>query len=184
MQGVLTTAERGFDEDRDGETATGAEDDSELEPDDELQRRLGRALYAACATAVDRLTGRMVTALREAGVLDDSLLVISAARGQALGEHTPIGVEPSLPHAELTHVPLLVRGPNPNWPGVRIRDLVQPAVCGAWCWTGCRPAPLTTAGRPEFDACSTRWTRRQIRRTSLPRSARKWRLPVGAITVG
>jgi arylsulfatase A-like enzyme len=116
-------------------TALGAEEvveagdrvENDLEPDDELQRRLGRALYAACATAVDRLVGRVVTALRETGVLDECLLVISAARGQALGEHTPIGIDPELPHAELTHVPLLVRGPNPDWEGVRHRALVQPA---------------------------------------------------------
>lgn len=97
------------------------------DPDEELQRRLGRALYAACATAVDRMVGRTIAALKAAGVWDECLIVVTAARGQALGEHVPMGVDPDLPHAELTHVPLIVRGPNRDWPGTRRRELVQPA---------------------------------------------------------
>jgi arylsulfatase A-like enzyme len=99
----------------------------ELEPDEELHRRLARALYAACATAVDRMVGRTVSALRQTGVWDDCLFVVTAARGQALGEHGPIGIDPDLPHSEMTHVPLIVRGPNQDWPGTRRRELVQPA---------------------------------------------------------
>jgi choline-sulfatase len=57
-----------------------------LEP--ALEDRVGAAsLYDAEVTAADRATGRVIDALRAAGVLDDTIVIVTADHGESLGEH-------------------------------------------------------------------------------------------------
>jgi choline-sulfatase len=57
-----------------------------LEP--ALEDRVGAAsLYDAEVTAADRATGRVIDALRTAGVLDDTIVIVTADHGESLGEH-------------------------------------------------------------------------------------------------
>jgi arylsulfatase len=68
--------------------------------------------YDGDVAAADRELGRLLDALRARGVLDRSIVVVTADHGQSLGQHD------WLPHGQITnenlHVPLIVRFP----PGV------------------------------------------------------------------
>jgi arylsulfatase len=68
--------------------------------------------YDADVATADREVGRIVTALRERGLLDRAIVVVTADHGQSLGQHD------WLPHGRITNdnlqVPLIVRFP----PGV------------------------------------------------------------------
>jgi N-acetylglucosamine-6-sulfatase len=61
--------------------------------------------------AVDRGVGRIVDALREAGELDDTLLVFTSDNGFYHGEHR-VPREKTLPYEPAIRVPLVVRGPG------------------------------------------------------------------------
>jgi arylsulfatase A-like enzyme len=71
---------------------------------------LGR--YDADVAAADHEVGRLIDALRQRGVLDRAIVVVTADHGQSLGQHD------WLPHGRITNdnlqVPLIVRFP----PGV------------------------------------------------------------------
>ena len=68
--------------------------------------------YDADVAAADHEVGRLIEALRTRGILDRSIVVVTADHGQSLGQHD------WLPHGRITddnlHVPLVVRFP----PGV------------------------------------------------------------------
>ena len=65
--------------------------------------------YDADVAVADREVGRLIEALRARGVLDRSIVVVTADHGQSLGQHD------WLPHGRITednlHVPLIVRFP-------------------------------------------------------------------------
>lgn len=60
--------------------------------------------------SVDEGVGRIVAALSEAGVLDDTLLLFTSDNGYLLGEHRYVGKV--VAYEESLRVPLLVRGPG------------------------------------------------------------------------
>ncbi len=74
------------------------------------------ALYDAEMRRVDRLFGRMLDLLRERGLLDSTLIILSADHGEELLDHGFVGHASTSLHAklyeELIHVPLIV-----SWPG-------------------------------------------------------------------
>lgn len=77
--------------------------------DGESIRRM-RAYYLATVTLVDRQIGRIVEALKQRGVLQDTLIVFSSDHGDHLGDH-------GLPFKESYYesslmVPLIVAGPG------------------------------------------------------------------------
>ncbi len=71
--------------------------------------RIRRAYYA-CITEIDTTLGRLFTALRERGLLKNTLILFTSDHGEMLGDHGLGGkslfLEPS------AHVPLLVRPPG------------------------------------------------------------------------
>jgi len=96
----------------------------ELARDNALERL--QATYAAALTYFDAQVGRLLQDLRAQGWYDDLLLLVTADRGLALGEHGVIGEAPPELHEELVHLPLLVRWPRGQEAGRRVAALTQP----------------------------------------------------------
>jgi arylsulfatase A-like enzyme len=74
-------------------------------------RELVRDAYDDCLAYVDRELGRFVQGLDRAGLLANTLVVVTADHGEHLGEHDLYGHASSLYDAEI-HVPLLVLLPG------------------------------------------------------------------------
>jgi choline-sulfatase len=103
-----------------------------------LEDRVGAASpYDAEVTAADRATGRVIDALRAAGVLDDTIVIVTADHGESLGEHNE-ATHAIFVYDATVRVPLIVRHPATLAAGrvydgpVRLVD-VMPTVLG---WLG------------------------------------------------
>jgi arylsulfatase A-like enzyme len=72
-----------------------------------------RDLYDGEIRYVDRELGRLVDALRAAGLLDDTLLVVTADHGESLGEHRYWFEHGMYAYENTCRVPLIVRLPAP-----------------------------------------------------------------------
>ncbi len=76
----------------------------------DAHKRKIRAHYAALVEQIDHEVGEIMAALRERGVLENTLIVFAADHGDSLGDHNLIGkghyYESSI------HVPLIVRQPG------------------------------------------------------------------------
>jgi len=110
-----------------------------------------RAAYAAAVGQVDGQLGRFFDDLRADGRYDDTLIVVTADHGLALGEHGAVGPGGSL-YDEQLHVPLLVKLPGGARAGTRVpwqvRQIdVAPTVLDV---AGFAPHP-TWAGASLFD---------------------------------
>jgi arylsulfatase A-like enzyme len=68
--------------------------------------------YSGQVSLIDELIGGYWAALAEAGRTDNLLFVLYSPRGFPLGEHRRVGTADLALHAELTHVPLLIRTPS------------------------------------------------------------------------
>jgi arylsulfatase A-like enzyme len=71
-----------------------------------------RAVYKGMVTLVDEALGRVLGRLRELGVADETAVVLVSDHGFLLGEHKLTGKIATSLHAEMTHVPLIVRTPD------------------------------------------------------------------------
>ena len=69
-----------------------------------------RRYYYAMIENMDDNVGRLVTFLREAGLADDTTIVVSSDHGDLLGSHTM--AEKQYPQEESVGVPLLITGPG------------------------------------------------------------------------
>jgi len=78
-------------------------------PEDE--RRFLRALYDGEIREADRLVGEVLTVLRERGLLDTTIVVVTADHGQSIGEHGRFG-HGGLVTQPVIHVPLIIAGPG------------------------------------------------------------------------
>ncbi len=78
-----------------------------------------RAIYLGLAAEVDHHIGRVIGALKEAGIYDDTLLVVTADHGEMLGDHHVWGKQTFYDAAY--HTPLIIRDPeHPAAHGQRI----------------------------------------------------------------
>lgn len=68
-------------------------------------------LYDGNLAAVDHELGRIRAMLESSGLLDRTVLIVSADHGEALGEHGFIGHAPQV-YEEAVHIPLIVRFPK------------------------------------------------------------------------
>ncbi len=75
------------------------------------ERVLVRDAYDDCLAYVDRQVGRLVEGLDQAGLLANTLVIITADHGEHLGEHELFGHASSLYDPEI-HVPLVVLLPG------------------------------------------------------------------------
>ncbi|MCB1269705.1 MAG: sulfatase-like hydrolase/transferase, partial [Microthrixaceae bacterium] len=88
----------------------------------ELQRL--RDLYDGEIAHVDSLVRGMVEELRRAGLIEDTILVVTSDHGENLGEHGLVDHVFSL-YRTTTQVPLIVRAPGLLEPGTRVAAPVQ-----------------------------------------------------------
>jgi arylsulfatase A-like enzyme len=75
------------------------------------QREHLRSQYDSSVAYMDAGIGRLLRKLREDGVYDNSLIIVTSDHGEAFGEHGLIGHGVSV-HQEHIHVPLLVKFPK------------------------------------------------------------------------
>jgi arylsulfatase A-like enzyme len=93
-----------------------------------------RAMYAGAITFSDKCFGVLLEALERKGVLDDTLVILTADHGYSLGDHGRTGKhgvpnppqEPWPLYEECVHVPLLIHAPKQARPA-RCEELVQHA---------------------------------------------------------
>ncbi len=87
------------------------------------QIALARRLYDEAIAYTDDEVGRFVDALRERGLLDDTVLVVTSDHGEAFGEHGSLHHGQDL-YDETTHVPLVLRYPRAAPAGRRVAEVV------------------------------------------------------------
>lgn len=82
------------------------------------------SLYDGCVLGIDqKLVLPIVEALRQAGVYDNTIIVITGDHGESLGEHQYVGHNNNF-YEQLVHVPLLIRHPDLS-KRVNISELAQ-----------------------------------------------------------
>lgn len=85
---------------------------------------LQRALYDAALAHLDEQIGDLVDHLRSMGILDNTVIVLTADHGEGLGDHMDLEHGISL-YNSLIHVPLIMRGGDDFRGGGRVSDIVQ-----------------------------------------------------------
>jgi len=93
-----------------------------LAPVDPSLIRLMSDLYDAEIACLDDAVGNLLDRLRERGILDQTIVVITSDHGENIGEHGLLDHQFSL-HRTIRHVPLIVRYP-PRFRAGRIVDEV------------------------------------------------------------
>jgi len=83
-----------------------------------------RQLYDGLVASIDAEIGRLVARLRELGLYDDTLIVVTADHGDGFLEHGFIS-HSTLPYDELARVPLIVKLPRGGRAGVRVDAQVR-----------------------------------------------------------
>ena len=91
--------------------------------EDELQNI--RALYAGEVSFVDKWIGHLIEKLGNLGVLEDSLVVFMSDHGAPHGEHGNLRKTTDNLYNELLKIPLIMRFPNGEHAGKRIKSLVS-----------------------------------------------------------
>jgi arylsulfatase A-like enzyme len=83
-----------------------------------------RALYDGELNYLDQQIGTVVQFLQSAGILDETMLVITSDHGDCLGEHNQVGHRMAL-YEQLLHVPMIIRHPTYFHAGERIKQQVS-----------------------------------------------------------
>lgn len=139
----------------------------------ETEREALLALYDDCLVKVDAAVGEFLEHLRNAGIYERALIIVTADHGEAFGEHDRY-MHGDVYEANI-HVPLLIKFPGQANAKRRIRDLVELAdlfptilellgvpLLGAV--DGCSLLPLLDGGRePVSRIFSTRAAWRTVR---------------------
>jgi len=76
----------------------------------ELAAKRLKNYYYACVSFVDYQIGRIVDALKEQGLYDDTIILFSSDHGELLGDYSNFGKRSMLDAAE--HVPLMIKVPG------------------------------------------------------------------------
>jgi arylsulfatase A-like enzyme len=82
------------------------------------------ALYQNDVNYVDSVIGGIIQDLRERNLLENTLVIFTSDHGEHFGDHGLMSHELSL-YDVLVHVPLIIRFPNRNHSGARIKEIVQ-----------------------------------------------------------
>jgi arylsulfatase A-like enzyme len=113
------------------ETEDDSEEEAESPPrqetnaEDEAFLRL-QANYAAAVSFLDDGIGLLFDELRERGLLDDLLVLVTSDSGQGLGDRFVPKDAATFLHEELVHLPLILRLPGQAEAGRRVSALTQP----------------------------------------------------------
>ena len=92
---------------------------------DEAELLRLRRTYAGAVTFLDAQLGELFAHLKQAGRLDDSLLIFTSDQGEPLGEHGFVRRFRPWLYEELIHTPLILRLPGGEAGGSREPALVQ-----------------------------------------------------------
>jgi arylsulfatase A-like enzyme len=84
-----------------------------------------RVLYAGEVTMVDTWFGKLMDKVKELGLLDDTLIIVTSDHGHQLGEHGIAGKLPAGMYWELMNSVLMIRHPKGIGAGQRSNALVQ-----------------------------------------------------------
>ena len=90
----------------------------------EAEVRETRAAYAAMVAMIDYEVGRILAALDQAGMTDNTLVIFTSDHGELIGDHGLMLKGPMMYEASV-RVPLIVRWPGHIPSGVRRDELVQ-----------------------------------------------------------
>lgn len=94
------------------------------DPDELLPYRVA---YAAQTVVLDECIGVLLAAVADAGIANDTLVVLAGCRGFALGEHGRLGSDVEMLYSEQLHLPLSICVPDDTpLPPPRSFALVQP----------------------------------------------------------
>ncbi|MEM9382804.1 MAG: sulfatase-like hydrolase/transferase, partial [Planctomycetota bacterium] len=97
-------------------------EDGEYEPTEADIRRI-RRLYLAGVEQADAMIGRLVATLRDEGILDDTIVIVSSDHGESLGEH---GLwEHNWMYQDNLRIPLVMRYPGGLGTGRRVDAIVD-----------------------------------------------------------
>lgn len=86
--------------------------------------RIMSDLYDGEVAFADQCVGQIVERLRDSGILDDTVVIVTSDHGENLGEHGRIDHMLSMYETTL-HIPLFIRYPEQFRGGTRIDDLVS-----------------------------------------------------------
>jgi arylsulfatase A-like enzyme len=86
-----------------------------------------RALYDGGVAAADREVGGLLARLEALGVADRTLVVVTSDHGEDLGDRAPpgAGTHGNALYEELVRVPLVIRDPRTEHPGLRVDEQVR-----------------------------------------------------------
>ena len=84
-----------------------------------------KALYAGEVTFADKWVGVLLDRVRELGLWDNTLLMLTSDHGEPFGEHGYIRKARPYNHEQLVHIPWIVRHPDGPGAGRQIDALVQ-----------------------------------------------------------
>ena len=91
--------------------------------DDELQHI--RNMYAGEVSFVDKWVGFLLDRMRDLGLMDNSLIILLSDHGHPFGERGKLRKSTDLLYDELIRIPLMVRFPNGEYAGKRIKGIVE-----------------------------------------------------------
>ncbi|MFH1842114.1 MAG: sulfatase [bacterium] len=83
-----------------------------------------RQQYAAGVTHADSHVGHVIGHLKQLGLYDDMLILLTSDHGEHLGEHD-LYYAHSMPYQEVLHVPLLIKLPGNRFAGTRQEEWVS-----------------------------------------------------------
>ena len=86
-----------------------------------------KGLYAAEVTFVDQWVGKFLDRVRELGLMDDTIIVLSTDHGTHLGEEGCVQKTAGLLNCCVAQIPLIVRHPDAQFAGKRIDALLSHA---------------------------------------------------------
>lgn len=84
-----------------------------------------RKEYSATLTMMDYWFGVFIQKLKDTGIYDDSLIIVTSDHGHMLGEHGFASKNFMPVYNELAHIPLFVHLPNSKCSGKRVAALTQ-----------------------------------------------------------
>lgn len=93
------------------------------EPEDAICH-LGKC-YLGTMTMADRWLGKFLRSLKDNGLYDDTLIILTTDHGHMLGEHGFTGKNFMHAYNELAHIPLMIRMPGGEKANTRVSALTQ-----------------------------------------------------------
>ncbi|MBB4661234.1 sulfatase-like hydrolase/transferase [Conexibacter arvalis] len=91
-------------------------DSIKVEAGDAVKREV-RSRYAAEVEAIDKELGRLLDKIDDAGLADDTVVMVVSDGGVALGEQGVYGSPVGVWHRRAYHVPFMLRDPERRWAG-------------------------------------------------------------------